>query len=575
MRKHFRTFTLLALPLMMMASQQALAQCNTRGGFVKNQPDPLPTDVVVVDTAVPSTQPPPSTDAPVPEVPAPIADADIIDRFDDQTILIDLTQDLDSLTLFEGKYTQGVSVLGVRWENTPNFDPAKHCNAVQPILYKPKIEKLDSGLMRASVENGRFSIDFDPMAMKASWVIDKDESNRFIWIFPHLYGHNLTSKKPWMLTKSYDSEFQKAPISSAKRRWIAEAYLNLSMRLYRQRQLSEGFPTGYRPTRDDLTKALEKKIKAKCDALNESLVCLASHLIEENEAAPPGNLISADAFRVGDALLENSGVSTGIRQLDFGTSNDQAAKLVKSLLPNTVGRFAPGAGYRKAIRKWDIATLNRWYKTDGPRANRELSRSKAKNILIKSHVDFIHEAVVVWDKKLIAKYPDWSQEERKAVALFAIDLENVSGHKLFLPTITKPVAEPVVPPMTTPEVPATTTPAPTVNPPVTNPSEAPTPVTAPVATTTSGETSTPSVVEAVSPQTIDTPAAVTAEANETIVPQVSKNVCLVLMDTTIVSNNRSNKSVVTNQIRRVQNGVKLLRNFSSMSGISYKCISGS
>jgi hypothetical protein len=601
--KQTQIIGILSLSLMLILPMTTYAQCNTRGGFVANQPDPIPTDISLpTDPITPPQDPnlpvdPTLSTAPVippetPPVTPPVismADTDIDHRLDDQTLRIDLSNDITSLTEFTGRLTDGVTVLGVRWENTPNFDHTIHCNAIQPIIYKPRIEVLADGKVRASVEDGRFSIEYDPNALTDPWVQDKDPSKQFFWIFPHLYGHSPKLRTPWQLTQSYNNEFKRAKLGSDKRRWIGEAYLNLSMRLYRQRKLSVGFPTGERPTRADLTTALQTRIGMTCDDLNESLICLTSRLIEENEAAPPGNLISPDAFRVGDALLENSGVSTGIRQLDFGTSNPQAAQMVKKLLPRTVGRFKAGAGYRRPIRKWDIKLLNRWYDIDGPRANRELSRPVAKRALISSHVTFLQEAVNDWQAKINNAYPDWSMSDQKALALFAIDLENVSGHRLFLPKLPTLAPKQVTPTIPPPEASPT---LPEINPeePTVPAIPAPEPqLTAPVVsmvtpTETNPDASLPSsesLAEALS-QTLDVPVAIAqTQEEQNIINEVptlsaslapSRNVCLVLIDRTQIRNKRSNRTVVTNQKRRVLNGVRLLKSFDTFQTLDFKCL---
>ena len=355
-----------------------------------------------------------------------------VTQFDDQTILIDLSKDLDGLDGFEGKYTSAAPVIGVRWENLAGFDAKIHCNAVQPILYKPKIEHHPDGTITASVEAGRFHVDFDPAAPTRAWLQDPDPTGQFFWIFPKRYGRDAKGKA-WSLTSSYDAELRKVPVGSAKRRWIAEAYLNLSMRTYRQSALSAHFPTGWRPTSDDLRTALEAKIGNRCTDTSEDLICLASRLIEKNEAAPPGNLIAPAAFRVGDAILENSGVSTGIRQLDFGTGNLQATQLARVLMPTTIGRYKTGYGYRRPIRTWTIGQMNDWYNVDGPIANAELSRDEAKRALIDSHIAYLQDAVGVWTRQTTAAYPNWTPQEREALSLIAIDTENVTGYHMRLP----------------------------------------------------------------------------------------------------------------------------------------------
>lgn len=407
-------------------SGRAWAGCNTQSGLISNQPD---TAVII-----------PAPDEESPDTPpnSGIGYQIGVSRYDNQTLLIDLSRDLTDLGKFDGRLTSGAPVIGVRFENLPGFDAAKHCNAIQPILYKPRIERLNQGRIRASVDRGRFHIEFDPKAPPGAWVVDPDPSHQFVWLFPGRFGHS-SAGKAWALTRNYDGAYQNVPVGSVKRRWIAEAFINLALRQHRQLLMAKGFPSGRRPSRQDLAQVTRNRFGPICDEHAEHLLCLASALIEENEAAPPGDFIAADAFRVGDAIYENSGVSTGIRQLDFGTSNRQAADLVVKLLPATVGRYKPGYGYRRAIRKWSVTELNRWYETDGPLANSELSRDEAKNILLESHPIFLQGTVDYWQKQVDAVYPNWPGNEKTALSLLAIDMENVTGRPLLLPKYAKDI----------------------------------------------------------------------------------------------------------------------------------------
>lgn len=253
---------------------------------------------------------------------------------------------------------------------------------------------------------------------------------RFFWIFPATFGRSRNG--PWSLTKRYDVAFREAEHPDQKR-WIAEAWLNLALRTYRNQALVDGFPLGKLPTRTDLNETFRRRANVVCDASAKELICLAAKLIEENEAAPPGDTLARAAFRTGDALLLNSGVSVGLRQLDFGTSNEQATKIVGILMPSTLGKVKAKTGFRTPVRRWDVDQLNRWYETEGRKANDELSRDEAKLVLLSSHVDFIIASSNDWAQRVRQAYPKWSDNERTALGLTAVDLENVTGYKLRLP----------------------------------------------------------------------------------------------------------------------------------------------
>ena len=365
----------------------------------------------------------PETSAPAPSD----AEADP-GRLAGQTVRVDLSRDLTSLAGLTGRYTTGVPILGVRLENRPGFKSSTGCNALIPYLYKPRIEALADGTLRASVEDHRFEIVYDPKGDAWAWRQDKDASGRFFWIAPGRFAFD--GRRYSALTTAYDARYQKLPLASAERRWVAEAYILSVLRIYRRNALNAGFPLRPLPTGLDLQNALAARLGYGCDDRPEELVCAANRLIEMNETSPPNPELAEDAFRISDAIYANSGVSTGIRQLDFGTANEQAQGLVRKLLPRTVG---DNPLYRRPIRKWSVNTMNVWYSRDGITANQELSRPEAKELLVRSHADYVIEAADAWSRRVAKAYPDWPVGERNAFALLAIDLQNVTGQVLARP----------------------------------------------------------------------------------------------------------------------------------------------
>ncbi|WP_156406371.1 hypothetical protein [Hydrogenophaga sp. Root209] len=413
-----------ALPMLSPSLADASPVCNTRGGYIANQPETPAIERSSDTTNVEGTEAISSRSMGARQL---------------ETIPIDLSR-LDDLIKFNGRYTSKVPVLGVRIENYPTFDPTKHCNRVAINIVKPRIERVNTNVWRASVENGRFSIDFDDEAQRQGLIADRDPSNRFFWIFPSHFGKKTISQNPWALTKSYDEAFRKAPVGSVQRRWIAEAYLTLALRTYRMRQLVAAFPEGGTPTKQELHDLLKADLKVECKHNAVELPCVTADLIEMNEAAGEGNSLSSDAFRTGDALLQNSGISTGLRQLDFASSNDQAAsigpKVTKALFLSK-----RGYGYLRPIRTWEVDTLASWYAKTGYDVNRELSRPEAKHVLLRSHVAFIGSAVARWSKTIESMYPGWSEAERSFLTIVAIDLENVSGFRISTPRGAKSACE--------------------------------------------------------------------------------------------------------------------------------------
>ena len=398
-------YTLLAMAALQAHSAPA---CNTRSGHVAAQPASLE------DEATPD-----GADLLLPERAA-------LER---QSIKLDLGKDIESLNGLLGRFTNGAAVLGVRLENVPRFDPAKHCNMITLQVYKPKIERLEDGRIRASVDDGRFRTEFEASQIQPPWRMDGDASRRFIWIFPSRFGKNFNG--PWSLTQSYDEAFRNTR-GIEQRRWIAEAWLNLTLRTYRNRDLVAKFPSGWLPTRASLRHTFKQRAGLDCNPGSKDFVCLAAELIEENEAAPPGDYLSRDAFRTGDALLANSGISTGLRQLDFSTRNEQAVNLASVLMPSTLGQQKLHTSYRQPIRRWHVDQLNKWYDTDGKTVNEELSRKEAKEALLESHVDFVVSNTDEWAKRLAKAYAGWSADSRLALGIVAIDLENVTGFRLRL-----------------------------------------------------------------------------------------------------------------------------------------------
>lgn len=392
-------------------------QCNTRSGFVANQPEENPLNAAAEE--VESTQP-------VARVASPS------EPRQKETIPVHLSQ-LEGLLGFPGRYTNGVPVLGLRLENYPAFDPLKNCNRVAVVMVKPRIDPIGPSRWRASVEDGRFAIEFGEELDNRALVQDPDASNRFFWVFPGKFGRKDLSGAPWNLTQAYDAAFRREAAGSPKRRWIAEAYLSLALRTYRMRQLVADFPEGGTPLRTELHQRLSALTSNGCANGDKHLICAATDLIEMNEAASIGTGLSPDAFRTGDALLQNSGISTGLRQLDFASTNVQAAQVGPKLSP-TLFATKRTRGYLRPIRLWEVETLHAWYNTTGRQANLELSRQASKDLLLQSHVDFISGAVNDWKKRIDKRYPLWTEAERVFLTLVSIDMENVTGFSLVLPS---------------------------------------------------------------------------------------------------------------------------------------------
>lgn len=105
----------------------AAPECNTRSGYVEAQPA-SPQELASNGTA--DTVPMESA------------------ALEGQVIAIDLRKDINSLIGMAGRLTDGAAVLGVRFENAPQFDPTKHCNMVTLRIYKPNNERLAHGHYR-------------------------------------------------------------------------------------------------------------------------------------------------------------------------------------------------------------------------------------------------------------------------------------------------------------------------------------------------------------------------------------------------------------------------------------------
>ena len=409
------------MSLAALGAPHAAPSCNTRSGQVANQPGlpPIltPSEIIAL---------------PVQTAPEISAQERAL-----KTVPLRLETDIDSLITFEGPYTTGVPVLGLRLENYPNFDQKAHCNRIAAALIKPRIEQISPGRYKASYDNGRFSIEFGQGTQLAAWKADLDPEGRLIWIFPAVFGKHRKTDTPgiltrWELTESYDKAFRLEPKNSHKRRWVAEAYLHLALRTYRQRELGEKFPV-HHVSRDDVWQRLEEKSNIDCKHRPEEFLCLLSALIEKNEADHgDGKRFSNDVFRAGDALLVNSGISTGIRQLDFASKNEQASALAPKLIPSLFAKDQRGYGWRRPIRLWEVKWLNAWYADAGMSANQRLSEREAQWMLLESHVEYLQSAGKTL-QLVRASYPAWSATAQVFVALVRADLENVSGYGLHLP----------------------------------------------------------------------------------------------------------------------------------------------
>jgi hypothetical protein len=342
---------------------------------------------------------------------------------------IDLGKELDSLAPISGPNFADSPVLLLRLENLPKFDSRRNCNRVFPVLGKPQIERLADGTIRATLD--KYKIEFPATKPPGPWKADdKDKTGRVYWIFPRLFGGGVTS--PWQLTAAYQIAFQKAKPGSIRRSWLAESYFDLAMRTYWDKALSKRFPRDVPPFRIVLDRRVIDRIGIDCSIQSTDLFCLTAKLIELNENGTPAKRLSQTAFRTSDAVYESSGLTVGLQQLDVAVDGEAKLRLPQ-WMPKTVGR---NNHYRKKIRLWTVDDLNRWYSTDAPVANDELADPAIRDKIIDSFVSRMIDRRNHWEKLVQDVYPlgdAWTDEQRKTVALMAIDVENVAGYSLYLP----------------------------------------------------------------------------------------------------------------------------------------------
>lgn len=411
----------LALVFSLLTGFDVLGQsCNTRSGVISDQPD-LP--VLLSPREVSDL-----TEDRLPEVQI---DLNISARF------LDLENHIESLLDLRGPYTLNVPVLALRLENYPGFDPRKHCNKVAVRLVRPQITPLGGDRWRASWDNGRFALEFDRRTQANSYVVDSDPSQRLVWIFPTTFGRHRKTSLSWDLADHYDRAFRAAPKGSAQRRWIGEAYLNIALRTYRQAALNQGFPLKHAVKRNALSDAIRSRSPdIDCGKNRSHFVCLLHDLIELNEIGrADGGGFPDSAFRVSDALLVNSGIATGIRQLDFATKNEQAEAIADKLLPELFRSSPRGYGWRRPIRQWDVDNLTAWYQNKGRGANVRLSEEEAQEMLVHSHAQFLVDSARVLPV-VMQTYRGWTLEMQTLLALISADLQNVSGYTMRLPAST-------------------------------------------------------------------------------------------------------------------------------------------
>ena len=395
-----------------------VAKCNAKSASSTEAAD-LPGYLADMD------QPADSSSQPAETAPAASPSAGPSDRRQDWSI--DLGKDLDSLSPIAGVALAETPVLLLRLENLPKFDPRRHCNRVFPILGKPAIERLADGRVRASL--ARYSISFLPSAPTAPWLHDTtDRTGRIFWIFPRLFGR--TASGPWQLTTAYATAFASAPSGSLRRSWLAETYLDLAMRVYWDNALSLRFPIEQPPPRITLNRRVIQRTGVDCAIAKTDVFCLSALLIELNENGTPARRLSRSAFRTSDAVYESSGLTVGLQQLDIAVDK-QAKRLLPRWMPSTIGRVRQ---YRRKIRLWTIDDLNRWYFSDADRANAELARPTVRDQIVDSFIDRMIDTKRVWEGRVLAAYPSWSNTWRAVIAMIAIDLENVSGYRLYLPS---------------------------------------------------------------------------------------------------------------------------------------------
>lgn len=341
---------------------------------------------------------------------------------------LDLSKSLDQLAPLSGPSIAKTPVLMLRLENLPHFDPARHCNRVFPILSKPSIVRLADGRVRATFDN--YTREFDIKSPPAWLHEPNDSTGRIFWIFPARFGRKDKSSTPLILSLKYNASFLAAASGSLRRAWTAQAYLDLAMRHYWDKEVEALYAHRPVPTRNDLNRVIQQKTGIDCGTTPEDLICLTDRLIEQNEVNYSASRLSPLAFRTSDAVIAKSGLSVGLQQLDVASGDRQSIILMPKWMTSTVGSYAP---YREIIRYWSIDTLNRWYSKDSAIANADLASPAVQNEILVSLADLLVEQTAKWRQQVRLAYPSWEPARQSALALIGMDTQNNTGKQLYLP----------------------------------------------------------------------------------------------------------------------------------------------
>ncbi len=341
---------------------------------------------------------------------------------------LDMSRGLDKLAPLTGPTIANMPVLMLRLENLPHFNPARHCNRVFPILSKPSIIRLADGRVRATFDN--YSRVFDIKAPPAWFHEPDDTTGRIFWIFPARFGRNAKSNEPFKLTLKYNANFLAASPGSLRRAWTAQAYLDLAMRQYWDKQVEALYALRQIPTRADLNRVILAKTDVDCGTTPEDLICLTDRLLEQNEVNYSAARLNRTAFRTSDAVIARSGLSVGMQQLDVGSGDKQAIILMPKWMASTIGS---NPAYRDIIRHWTIDTLNRWYSKDSAIANADLASPQAQNEILISLADWLVEKTAKWRQLVRTAYPSWEPARQSALTMIGMDTENNRGGALYLP----------------------------------------------------------------------------------------------------------------------------------------------
>lgn len=330
-------------------------------------------------------------------------------KYDSQTIELSNPVQIPTLQDLRGNYfrdKEAVLILGMFLKSNEQ----SACNRTWASLVKPKLEGA-ANMRRASYRG--VEVVFDEHALIRRNRIQTSDDGQLI-VFPAL----LFSTRLQETTRIYDHIYKNAR-TNEQRLAVLSSYLVLGMRHVRIRDHPDNQNAGSISALE-VDKLVNETFGVDCSAQPKT-VCLLHRAMTVNESPPDS------AFRLSDALFNNSALSFGVSQFDLGARDAEGERAIAALFGTVENPAIPADDYRRVRQPVRLLTpqqMHSLYMISVPKLSQKLRAPGAERVVLKGYIDYLTSGTNLAIKKSTQLPREAAESTRLIVGVITADLLN-------------------------------------------------------------------------------------------------------------------------------------------------------